>query len=86
MKIVKSIAFRIKELKEYRKLTQKNMADELDIVERSYANIENGLTDPSLSRLANISKVLDVELHDLININKPIEEIIVEGYIKRKKS
>jgi DNA-binding XRE family transcriptional regulator len=82
----KAIAFRIKEFREYRKLTQKNMADELDLVERSYANIENGITDPSLSKLVKITQLLGIELYDLTNIEKEVEEIIVEAFIKKKNN
>ena len=58
-----------KNLKEARKgcrLTQKEVALKLGVVESCYANWEQGRTEPSISMLRELSVILDVSIDDLI--------------------
>ena len=57
-------------LKEARKscsLTQKQVANELNVVESCYANWEQGRTEPNVEMLRQLGKVLQINLEDLIN-------------------
>ena len=57
-------------LKEARKgcrLTQKQVATKLGVVESCYANWEQGRTEPSISMLRELSVILDVSIDDLID-------------------
>ena len=38
------------------------MADDLNISKSAYSKIERGITDPSVSRVAAIAKILDVDV------------------------
>lgn len=50
--------------------SQEEMANKLQMSLHGYANIERGETDIQLSRLEQISRVLGVELKDLVNLDE----------------
>ena len=57
-------------LKEARKsccLTQKQVADKLNVVESCYANWEQGRTEPNIEMLRKLGKMLQISIDDLIN-------------------
>ena len=54
----KEILFRIREQREKLHLTQQAIATELDLETKSYSNIENGVTELSLTRFLIIAKIL----------------------------
>lgn len=58
-----------KNLKEARRvcnLTQKQVAEQLGVVESCYANWEQGRTEPSIEMLRKLSSILSVKLDELI--------------------
>ncbi|MEZ8144503.1 transcriptional regulator [Enterovibrio norvegicus FF-33] len=58
MLIVKShVALRIREAREYREITQVEMAQHLDVARQTYLDIESGKTEPKVSSLATIADV-----------------------------
>ena len=76
-----NIAYRIRKLRESKDYSQENMAGELGISKSAYSKIERGITDPSVSRVAAIAKILEVDViyffqepmptHKLEDLNKP---------------
>ena len=48
-------------------LTQKQVAEVLNVVESCYANWEQGRTEPNVYFLRQLSAVLNISLDDLIN-------------------
>ena len=59
-----------KNLKETRKLcnlTQKQVANMLDVVESCYANWEQGRTEPSIEMLRKLGIIFNTSIDDLIN-------------------
>ena len=59
-----------KNLKTARKdsgLTQKQVADKLNVVESCYANWEQGRTEPNITTLRELSIILNVSVDELIN-------------------
>lgn len=59
-----------KNLKETRRangLTQKQVAQALNVVESCYANWEQGRTEPNIEMLRKLSKLFNVGLDELIN-------------------
>ena len=57
-------------LKEYRKasmLTQKQVAQTLNVVESCYANWEQGRTEPNIEMLRKLCLIFNVTIDDLIN-------------------
>jgi len=57
-------------LKEARKscnLTQKQVADLLNVVESCYANWEQGRTEPNILMLRKLSTILKISIDELIN-------------------
>ncbi|CZF84919.1 transcriptional repressor DicA [Grimontia marina] len=58
MFIVKAhVAQRIREAREYRDITQVEMAQHLDVARQTYLDIESGKTEPKVSSLAIIADV-----------------------------
>jgi len=75
MKINEKIRF-IRELKGW---SQEEMADKLNMSPRGYANIERGETNIQFSRLQQISKILDIKLSELTDLEEKNFQIIVAG-------
>ena len=59
-----------KNLKETRKLcnlTQKQVANDLNVVESCYANWEQGRTEPNIDMLRKLGVIFNISIDDLIN-------------------
>ncbi len=61
----------IKRIREVKKLSQTEVAEQLGIAYQNYWKIENGKTELSLSRLEQISTILGVSLGELLGIDAP---------------
>ncbi len=62
----KKFGKRLKELRSARNLTQEQVAERIE-VDRSYMGfLERGERNPTLSKLIKLSKVLDVNLSELL--------------------
>ena len=57
-----TIAYRIRKLRESKDYSQENMAVELGISTSAYSKIERGVTDPSIGRITEIAKILEVDI------------------------
>ncbi|MBE1277475.1 MULTISPECIES: helix-turn-helix domain-containing protein [Enterovibrio] len=67
MLIVKAhVAQRIREAREYREITQVEMAQHLDVARQTYLDIESGKTEPKISSLAVIADVTGRPLNWLL--------------------
>lgn len=53
--------------REFKKLSQENMAQELDIAQKTYCNIENGISDVSISILYKIAEILGVTVKNILD-------------------
>lgn len=60
------IGDKIRNIRELKNLTQEYMAGKLGITQAGYSKIETGTTKVSYSKLADISKILEVEVDDLL--------------------
>jgi transcriptional regulator with XRE-family HTH domain len=60
----------IKTIREIRNYSQNFMARKLNMTQGNYSRIENGRTTLSGNMLIKISKILDVEINDLVNLNE----------------
>ena len=80
------IADRIRTIRTLKRLTQENVADELGITHGAYAKIERGETDPNTNRLAEIAKVLKVDIADFFEDStaNTKENKINYGYASRE--
>ena len=63
---MKEINLKIKQLRELKSYTQEYMADKLNVSNSTYSRIETGQQDITISRLAEIAAVLDVETWELL--------------------
>lgn len=61
------IGEKIKLVRQMRGLSQIEMADTLGLSQTGYGNIERNVTDPSLSRLAEIAEILSIDIRDLVH-------------------
>ena len=56
----------LKETRKGRNLTQKQVAEMLNVVESCYANWEQGRAQPSIEHLRQLAIILDVSLDELV--------------------
>ena len=57
-----NVGHKIRKLRESKDYSQQNMADEIGISISAYSKIERGITDPSIGRLSEIAKILEVDI------------------------
>lgn len=70
MDIKTKIGIRIKELREVKKMSQKELSYSSDL-DRSYiASVENGKRNISIVNIEKIAKALDITLKDFFNNDK----------------
>ena len=60
---------RLKEIRAERQLSQKAIADKLGCAVSTYANWEQGSTEPSIYDIFNLMWVYEIEANELFNIN-----------------
>jgi len=61
---------KIRKTRELRNFTQEYMAEKLNISQSAYSRMEQEESDISFSRLAQISKILNMNLTDLLNFDE----------------
>lgn len=66
---MKEINLKIKQLREVKSYTQEYMAEKLNVSNSTYSRIETGQQDITISRLAEIANILDVEAWELLAPN-----------------
>lgn len=64
----------IKELRKAKGMTQKDLADKLNITDRAVSKWERGLCAPDISLLEPLSEILEVKITDLISGEQSVEE------------
>lgn len=64
------ITTRIKKIREIKKIRQEDVAEKLHLSVKAYQKIENGITKLDIDRLAEIAKILEVSVTDLINADE----------------
>lgn len=73
IELIKNIfSARLKEIREERKLSQKTVADKLGCAVSTYANWEQGRTEPSIYDIFNLMWVYDIEANELFNVDNLI--------------
>lgn len=60
---------RLKELRQEKLYSQKTLAEKLGIAVSTYANWEQGRTEPSVYDIFNLLKVLEIEAGELFDID-----------------
>ena len=68
VEIAKKIGLKIRELRIKKELSLYDLSFMLDIEYNSLIRIEKGRTNPTLKTLYNISKVLNVQLKDIVDV------------------
>jgi len=63
---MKNIEEKIRNVRELKNFTQEYMAEKLGITQAGYSKIESGATKLSYTKLAEISKILGVEVEELL--------------------
>ena len=74
------IGTRIRNLRQARDLSQKEVALSLGMDQSQYSRIETGKTDPSFSTVERIVQTLDIGMAELFEREPPVVE--VNSYIK----
>lgn len=60
------VGSKLKVLRERKKLSQQEIADYLDISQKTYSNMESDKTTPSLTHLARLSELLEFNILDIL--------------------
>ena len=60
---------RLKDLRQEKQLSQKSVANKLGVAVSTYANWEQGRTEPSIYDIYNLLWVFDIEANDLFNLD-----------------
>lgn len=66
--IKKSLAFKVKALRESLGLTQEDLAAKCNVSWRTISNLERGLVVPDLLMLIQIAKIFNTKIDDLIGL------------------
>lgn len=69
MNVVSNLSERIRQVRLQKGLSQENMADMLGLSTTAYGDLERGRTELSVSRLENISKLLEIPLPELLGFD-----------------
>ena len=69
------IGKKIKQIREAKDLTAKEVVTAVDMQPAMYSRIENGKTEPSLSSLEKIAKALGVKLSDLFDDEDKLADV-----------
>ena len=80
---VENLGINIQFLRKKRKLKQDEMPDLLGVGRSTWSNYENGLTEPDLKTLMNISKFFGVSIDDLLSKNLYAESL--KGNLNEKE-
>lgn len=62
----KKLGENVKRLRIEKDITQTSLAEKLGVDKSFISNIENGKTNPTLSTITNIAKVLGIKLEELL--------------------
>jgi len=65
-----NIGSKIRKIREFKNMTQEELANQLEMTQANYSKIERGDSELKVERLQDIAKVLGIELTDLINFDE----------------
>lgn len=70
---------RLKTLRKEKKLTQKELAEQIGIKQNSYSDWETGKNEPSLENIIKLTKILDTTADELLGIDKSVSSKWIHG-------
>lgn len=73
-----NIGKNIKKIREDRKLTQKQLAEKLNVKNSRVSNWENGANNPPADMIEDICKILNVSASELLGLKLSSEELSME--------
>ncbi len=79
------LALRIKQLRTLRKLSQKEVALEININQGQYSRIESGKVEPTLASLKKIAKVFEVSVSELLSEEQELDKEINVPLLEKVK-
>ncbi len=74
---------RIREIRENKKISLRNLAERTEVSASLISQIENGKVDPSLSTLRKIAIALDVALFSLVLVDNSESTLLVKKHERR---
>jgi transcriptional regulator with XRE-family HTH domain len=77
-------ALKLAEVRRRQGVSQREMAEQLDISQSQYSKIERGTSDVALSMLARICEVLDSNFTEILNLSQPSKEKDETFYYTKK--
>ena len=65
------IGQKIRDAREDRDMTQKDMAEQIPMNQSNYSKIERDLQEPNLEQLKRIVEILDLDIREVLDIHTP---------------
>ena len=81
----KMLGQKIKELRQKEGMIQKALADKLYVTAQAVSRWENEEVEPSVSTLAEISKVFGITLDELVGGEKVVEKVVEKEYVIKEQ-
>lgn len=63
---------KLKELREYAHMTQKQLAEKIGNVQRNISNWENGTSEPDLATILKLAEIFNVSTDELLGKEAPL--------------
>ena len=70
---------KLKTLRKEKKLTQKELAEQIGIKQNSYSDWETGKNEPNLENIIKLTKILDTTADELLGIDKSVSSNWIHG-------
>ena len=67
---MKNYKLKLKKIREEKQMTQREIAEELNVSNQMISKYENNIKVPNLERLVQISQILDVTLDELVEFKR----------------
>ena len=79
----------IEKLRKEKNLTQRELADKLNVTDRAISNWENGRRLPDISLMKELCNIFNISIDELIygkrNKEENLEESVIELYVAKRK-
>jgi transcriptional regulator with XRE-family HTH domain len=79
-----NIHLKIRQIRECKNLTRKQVADKLNIETRTYSYIETGENNLNIKRLIEICNVFEITIEELLNFKLPIHSKDVKNVYQKE--
>lgn len=70
----------ISELRKQQNMTQKDLADKLNITDKAISKWERGISCPDINTVPKLAEILNISSEELLNFQKDISQVAAHNY------